>query len=265
MRRLVLIMVALGCFFAWRSGIFSRRSAPRVVAERPAVAPSPRPAWPPVARPPIVPPGPRPQAQAPARPARSQRPQGAPGSDPRFAQADAYLSRGQYDAAERLLGEILSAQPRNGDALVEMGVLYADLRNQPDKAVPYLRRAVEANPENADALEHLLGATTRASGVGETASTLRDLYSLYPDSAALNGEMGRMSASHGSLGDALQYFEKAVRKGATVDTQLDYAGALLASRQAGTAREVLRGVLEKDPTNEPARAMLQDAERGLAE
>ncbi len=59
----------------------------------------------------------------------------------------------RYDKAERFLKRILKEDPKNIDALFNLGVLY-EIKHQDSRAMEYFNQVLEIDPEHKEAREH---------------------------------------------------------------------------------------------------------------
>ncbi len=59
----------------------------------------------------------------------------------------------RYDKAERFLKRILREDPKNIDALFNLGVLY-EIKHQDSRAMEYFNQVLEIDPEHKEAREH---------------------------------------------------------------------------------------------------------------
>jgi superkiller protein 3 len=76
------------------------------------------------------------------------------------------LDAGRYSEAEKLFRDVVQLAPTYGPALHSLGALLLD-RGSPDKAVPFLNRAVEANPLNAEDWYSLASAYSKMGRMAE--------------------------------------------------------------------------------------------------
>ena len=102
---------------------------------------------------------------------RNNSPTGA-SANTNYKTALARLADGKFAEAEKLLREAVRLAPKYGPALHSLGTLLLD-RGSPEKALPFLDRAVEVNPLNAATWYGMASAyfktrkTDRGSGSGK--------------------------------------------------------------------------------------------------
>jgi tetratricopeptide (TPR) repeat protein len=75
--------------------------------------------------------------------------------DAHFALSNIYVEQGDYKRSEELLLRILADDPEDPHANNDLGYLWADQGKQLDKAEEMIRKAVEAEPDNAAYLDSL--------------------------------------------------------------------------------------------------------------
>jgi tetratricopeptide (TPR) repeat protein len=93
-------------------------------------------------------------------------------ADRDYKDALARLADGKSAEAEKLLRDAVQFAPTYGPALYSLGVLLLD-HGSPDKAVPLLTRAAEANPLNAATWYNLASAQFKAGKIPEAAEAVK--------------------------------------------------------------------------------------------
>jgi tetratricopeptide (TPR) repeat protein len=174
--------------------------------------------------------------------------------DPQNAQlrlrlADLYLEQGQYFQAEREYGQALEAQPGllaavegQGDVALAMG-LYA-------RAVERYRAALETQtpsqtPERRLELElKLAGALVRDEQYQEARPLLENILRQRPEHTGALILMGDLCLGEGDPAQAVGYYQTALRRSPTPDTQLKLARALLESGDLDAAQAEYEELLD---------------------
>lgn len=75
------------------------------------------------------------------------------GTDDFLEEAKFELLAGRYDKAEKFLKRILKADPKNIDALFNLGILH-EIKHQDSKAMEYFNQVLEIDPKHKEAREH---------------------------------------------------------------------------------------------------------------
>lgn len=169
-------------------------------------------------------------------------------------------------AIVRFCREATVLDRRYADAWALMALAQAELQywhGQDEDALPAAERALEINPDIAEArcvkARHLEESGRSAEAASEMAEAMR----LGPHSWEVNREAGRMLFRQGRIPEAIPLLEAAV---AMMDTDWQDAGLLIACyrtvkdsvglrRAADRARERAQREVAKDPTNAPALGM----------
>jgi Tfp pilus assembly protein PilF len=128
-------------------------------------------------------------------------------TDPLLEQAYQAFNRGDANLARSAWQKVLTADPRNADALHGMAAL-AQQNQQPNEAADYYLRALEADPRDALALSGLISLRMPAD-TQQTESRLKTLLSEQPDSPYLNFALGNLYARNTRWADAQQSFFRA--------------------------------------------------------
>jgi len=75
------------------------------------------------------------------------------GTEDLLEEAKFELLAGRYDNAEKFLKRILKKEPKNIDALFNLGVLY-EITHQDSRALECFNQVLEISPEHREAREH---------------------------------------------------------------------------------------------------------------
>lgn len=128
----------------------------------------------------------------------------------RLQQAEVLIHADQLDAARKLLTEVLEADPDNRYALLRAG-LVALRQNDVAAAVPWLAKAVEKAPAQAEAHYALADALTRAKRYDEAATQWMETVRLQPRRAAAWSNLGSVLGWSGHPDRAVGAFREAAR------------------------------------------------------
>jgi tetratricopeptide (TPR) repeat protein len=69
-------------------------------------------------------------------------------------EAKFYILNQNFEKAEELLLDLLKKNPKNGEILYNLGLLY-EMTHQWSKAKDYFEKVLEVDPDNVQAKEHL--------------------------------------------------------------------------------------------------------------
>ena len=148
--------------------------------------------------------------------------------------AEACHAQGKGDEARNLLDPLLRARPDHKDALLSRAVLFLE-DDQPDQAVPLLRRVLSRDPGHTAARNHLGQALARA---GHTAEAEKEMAEL----------VRRTTADNMAGGSQVQPDN--------LEMQIKVAEALRASGRSDEGLRLLRRVLARQPDHAGARRAL---------
>lgn len=120
------------------------------------------------------------------------------------------MKAGRPEAALASLKEILEAEPRNEEALLQLGLIHSGDPKAQDLAAKELGKVLDVNPENDRAVGRLLemdldGATPNAY------ATLASAYERSPDSANIAAGLGSLMLDRGQRDQAIALLEKGAR------------------------------------------------------
>ncbi|WP_372986577.1 tetratricopeptide repeat protein [Marinobacter sp.] len=153
--------------------------------------------------------------------------------------------------------EALEQFPDNVQVRYARAMLY-DTLDQPDKAETDLRRIIEAEPENAVAL-NALGyiLTTRTDRLEEARTYIERALRLDPENPAILDSMGWVLFQEGQLQPALEYLKKAWEAYPDPEVAAHYGEALWMAGEEEQARIVWQEGLDQDPEHEILRETIQ--------
>ncbi|MDY6816833.1 MAG: tetratricopeptide repeat protein, partial [Pseudomonadota bacterium] len=133
-----------------------------------------------------------------------------------------------------------------------------DTLDQPKKAETDLRRIIEADPENAVAL-NALGyiLTTRTDRLEEARTYIERALRLDPENPAILDSMGWVLFREGQLRPALDYLKKAWQAYPDPEVAAHYGEALWMAGEEEQARIVWQEGLEQDPNHQILRETIR--------
>lgn len=126
----------------------------------------------------------------------------------KFQEAMNLINRGKLQEAENLFEDILTDDPRNVDALYNLGMCFTDL-GEPEKAILSLKQSIKYKPNHSNAHVALGFAYSR---IGDSENAKRhsfDALKINPRNSFALRNLGGLFGRIGDLEKSLYYFEKA--------------------------------------------------------
>jgi protein O-GlcNAc transferase len=111
------------------------------------------------------------------------------------------------DAIE-LLKQVVEAEPKNADALTNLGMAFAQMHEAAD-GIPYLKRAVALTPKNATTHQDLAAAYIQVNQIDEAIVELKTAIQISPDSPQLHYDLGTAYKLQDDAADAIPELERA--------------------------------------------------------
>jgi predicted Zn-dependent protease len=127
-----------------------------------------------------------------------------------FALADIYADAGRSNDAERMLRQLLAAEPGNANALNYLGYLLAVRGEQLDEAIRLVRRALDAEPDNGAYLDSLGWALFRKGDLDEAEKYLEAAAAKLPQNSEVQDHLGDLHARKGRLSEAIAAWTRAL-------------------------------------------------------
>jgi tetratricopeptide (TPR) repeat protein len=127
-----------------------------------------------------------------------------------FALADIYADAGRAPDAERMLRQVIAAEPANANALNYLGYLLAVRGDQLDEAIRLVRRALDAEPENGAYLDSLGWAHFRKGDLDEAEKYLAAAAARLPENSEVQDHLGDLHARKGRLSEAIAAWTRAL-------------------------------------------------------
>ena len=164
-----------------------------------------------------------------------------------LVRADALEASGRIDEALRALASAAAAAPKVAMPHLRTGMIEQQ-RGQLDAANRAYRRALEIDRRQPVALNNLaVIALERKSNLAEAEGWAREATRLNPRAAQLQHTLGDVLRAQGKKTEALAAYETAARLlPADATLAFHHGRALAEAGQAERAREVIRGVLDKN-------------------
>jgi tetratricopeptide (TPR) repeat protein len=127
-----------------------------------------------------------------------------------FALANVYADAGRGMDAERMLRQVLAAEPANANALNYLGYMLAVRGEQLDEAIRLVRRALDAEPENGAYLDSLGWAHFRKGDLDEAEKYLGAAAAKMPENSEIQDHLGDLHAKKGRLPEAIAAWTRAL-------------------------------------------------------
>jgi tetratricopeptide (TPR) repeat protein len=128
-----------------------------------------------------------------------------------FTLADVYADAGRSMEAEKMLRQVLAAEPSNPNALNYLGYMLAVRGEQLDEAIRLVRRALEAEPDNAAYLDSLGWAYFKKGDLDEAEKYLVSAASKLPQNSEIQDHLGDLYARKGRFSDAVAAWTRALK------------------------------------------------------
>jgi tetratricopeptide (TPR) repeat protein len=128
-----------------------------------------------------------------------------------FALADVYADAGRSMDAERMLRQVLAAEPSNANALNYLGYMLAVRGEQLDEAIRLVRRALDAEPGNGAYLDSLGWAHFRRGDLDEAEKYLAAAAAKLPENSEIQDHLGDLHARRGRLSEAIAAWTRALK------------------------------------------------------
>jgi tetratricopeptide (TPR) repeat protein len=127
-----------------------------------------------------------------------------------FTLVDLYQDAGRAGDAERVLRQILQAEPSNANALNTLGYMLAVRGEQLDEAISLVRRALDTDPENGAYLDSLGWAHFKRGDLADAQKYLAAAAERLPANSEVLDHLGDVHARRGQLQDAVQAWTRAL-------------------------------------------------------
>jgi tetratricopeptide (TPR) repeat protein len=128
-----------------------------------------------------------------------------------LALVDMYSGVGRKFDAEKVLRQMLVADPSNADALNYLGYMLAERGEQLDEAIKLVTRALATDPTNGAYLDSLGWAHFRRGNLPEAEKYLSAAVERLPRNAEILDHLGDVHAKRGKWQDAIDSWTRAVQ------------------------------------------------------
>ncbi len=172
--------------------------------------------------------------------------------DPSFVpalvgKARVYRARGDRLAALQGFEAAVKAGPQDLAALNDLGVQYLDME-RPKDAVTALQRALEVRDNPATRL-NLAAALEKLDRRAEAIEHLERAAAMAPGSKAVLSALGGLREKAEEFDEAARVYERLLAQGREASTVIALARVRLRQHRAQDAKDLLTGVLARDPQN----------------
>jgi Tfp pilus assembly protein PilF len=130
-------------------------------------------------------------------------------ADEKLKKAMDAVDAGDAAGAEKLLSEIIAADPKNERALTELGMIRLIDQRNPAGAIPYFEKVAALNPDNTGVLEELVNIYQDAGRLEQGNLFLVELARKNPGNVDIERNIGRNFASMGRYEEASQHMKSA--------------------------------------------------------
>jgi len=177
-----------------------------------------------------------------------------------FALGQAYMELGEPEKGIQAYEQYQSLVPPGVDAGYSAIAEYYEKNANHDKAVEYLNKAIQTQPESAKSMMMLANLLTKLNREKEAIPLYRKILTLSGENPAVKRQLASSLLDAGEFDEAVRLLEE-LRKETPgdVDTQVLLGRALIGSRQYARAIEILKLVLEDAPDNPEAKFYLGSA------
>lgn len=126
----------------------------------------------------------------------------------KFQEAMNYIDQGKLEEAKDVFEEILMDDPKNVDALYNLGMCFTELAH-PEKAIKALEQCVKYKPDFSNAYVALGFAHSRMNDLGNAKKYFREALKLDANNSFALRNLGGLFGGVGEIEKSLYYLEKA--------------------------------------------------------
>jgi tetratricopeptide (TPR) repeat protein len=149
----------------------------------------------------------------------------------KLSRAIELIDGGNPKDAQSILEEILKTDPKNEQALVELGMIHLIDYHSASAALPYLEEALKVNGSNKIVLSELVGVYEELGQAAAGLNFLTGLHESQPTNGPLSLGIGQILATQGRDAEAIPYLEAAAESG---DADTDFVLQDLADAYSAT-------------------------------
>lgn len=184
-----------------------------------------------------------------------------------WERAKSFLDNGNYQQAVLGLRQVVSLQPSNEAAHLELAVAYGHL-GEPDRSRVHLERAVALGPDQVDPRVRLGGLYLEQHNPQAAIKHLRKALELSPgrsEAAEATWLLGKALVAAGDLSGGLSAFESEASRSIEVPAwvETDWGRALAETGRPEDALEHFRAALDADPEDPQAHFYIGLVSEGL--
>jgi len=163
------------------------------------------------------------------------------------------IDEGLWPEAEQLLIELLTKNPKNERALLEMAMIQLIEHKNPFIARDYLERALLINPDNETAVNELLVVYQETNNLEGGLNFLRSLADsqLERESGAVESGIGYALLQSGRAEESIEYFQQALTLSGSEDSfgKEQLASAFIEAGRLDEGVDLLRSVIANETDN----------------
>jgi tetratricopeptide (TPR) repeat protein len=127
-----------------------------------------------------------------------------------FVLVDIYQDAGRPADAEKLLRQMLAANPSSAQVLNHLGYMLATRGEQLDEAVSLVRRALDSDPDRPEYLDSLGWAHFKRGELNDALKYLTQAADKLPNHSEIQDHLGDVQARRGALQEAITAWTKAL-------------------------------------------------------
>lgn len=163
----------------------------------------------------------------------------------------------QYDAAYQVLQQTLAQHPDHPDLLYETALL-ADKLGRPEEMEKLLRKLIQLQPENANALNALgYSLLERNVRIDEGMQLVEQAYQLAPNDAAIMDSMGWGNYRQGKLDKSLDFLQRAYAANPDPEIAAHLGEVLWVHGDKEQAKKIWSGSLKQNPQSDTLQAVMK--------
>jgi pentatricopeptide repeat protein len=131
-------------------------------------------------------------------------------SPTQFTLVDLYSDAGRSNDAEKVLRQMMAADPANARVLNHLGYLLATRGDQLDEAVSLVQRALKTNPDQPEYLDSLGWAYFKRGDLNDALKYLSAAAAKLPEHSEIQDHLGDVHFERGALQDAIAAWTRAL-------------------------------------------------------
>ena len=116
----------------------------------------------------------------------------------------------KFSEAEAVFRQMITANPKNADAMNSLGYMFAERGQRLDEAVDLVKRALAIEPGNGAYLDSLGWAYYKQNRLDEAETPLREAAKQYPASSVIQSHLGDLLNKRGLYQEAIEAWQRAL-------------------------------------------------------